>query len=296
MSCSKCSIDLSKDSADYVTCGKCKTDIHFRCAGLSRTTWKAKSLKEKQEWECDNCRASRSGKASLGLVEEEPDDPSFLALKNFIQKMFEKQEKIITERVDRVMALIAEFEQNFKKVFDDLSSLEEKTNSMQNEIEDLRTSLECERQYNRSKNVIITSVPQIEREDVGEIVIKLLKKMDFDIKKEEFTAHRLPGKNGQAPIILQCSTRGTRDNIVRLARKIKPRLSMLSRVDQDKAIYFNDHLTPYFANMMIEAKRVKAENGFKYLWLNGNRIMMRKDHTSTAFKIEKLSDLKKITS
>ncbi|KAG8285120.1 hypothetical protein J6590_087299 [Homalodisca vitripennis] len=158
MSCSKCSIDLSKDRADYATCGKCKNDIHFRCAGLSRTTWKA--LKEKQEWECDNCRASRSRKATLGLDEEEPDDPTFLALKNFTQKMFEKQENIITERVDRVMALIA------------------------NEIEDLRTSLECERQYNRSKNVIITSVPQIEREDVGEIVIKLLKKMDFDIMKE----------------------------------------------------------------------------------------------------------------
>ncbi|KAG8321078.1 hypothetical protein J6590_053391 [Homalodisca vitripennis] len=141
-----CYVHLSKDSADYVTRGKCKTAIHFRCAVLSRTTWKAKALKEKQEWECDNCRVSRSRKASLGLDEEEPDDPTFLAL-------------------------IAD-------------SLEEKTNAMQNEIEDLRTSLECERQYNRSKNVIITSVPQIEREDVGEIVIKLLKKMDFDIKKK----------------------------------------------------------------------------------------------------------------
>lgn len=292
MSCSKCSVEFAKDS-DYVTCRKCKNEFHFQCAGMSKTTWKAKTVKQKQDWDCENCKIGRARVNSL--EEDESVDPTYLALKEFIEKMFDKQEKIITQRVDRIMAVITEFEQKFKDIFDNMGKLEDDMCAMQREMDDMRMTLECERQYNRSKNVIITSIPQTEKEDVGEIIVKLLKKMDIDIKKEAFTAHRLPGKNNQAPIILQCSTRGTRDSIVHKARKVKPRLSMLGQVAEDKAIYFNDHLTPYFANLMVEAKRVKNDLGFKYVWLNGNRIMMRKDHTSKAIKIEKFSDFQKVT-
>ncbi|KAG8311381.1 hypothetical protein J6590_044528 [Homalodisca vitripennis] len=79
-----------------------------------RITWKAKTVKENQEWECEKCRASTNRTTGLGLGKEGSENPAFFALREFVEKMSEKQEKIITGRVDRIMAVIAEFEQNSK--------------------------------------------------------------------------------------------------------------------------------------------------------------------------------------
>ncbi|KAG8325312.1 hypothetical protein J6590_070615 [Homalodisca vitripennis] len=115
----------------------------------------------------------RRAEQSTTVKDDGPSSTSTInEYKAFIEKVFEKQE-IITERIDRIMAVIAEFEQNFKDIFDNLGKLEEKVFLCRNII-DIKTSLECERQYNRSKNSIATSIPQTEREDVGKITVNLL--------------------------------------------------------------------------------------------------------------------------
>ncbi|KAG8265890.1 hypothetical protein J6590_084026 [Homalodisca vitripennis] len=95
-SCSKYLIELSRDNADFAAYGKCKSDIRFRCAGISKTTWKAKTAREKQGWKCEKCRSSKTRITGLGLGEEGSENPALLALKKLIVKMFGKQEKIIT--------------------------------------------------------------------------------------------------------------------------------------------------------------------------------------------------------
>ncbi|KAG8318729.1 hypothetical protein J6590_106995 [Homalodisca vitripennis] len=104
--------------------------------------------------------------------------------------------------------------------------------------------------------------------------------MNIDLKKEAITAHRLPSPRSPAPIIVQCTTRVIRDSAVRKSRKFKPSTSLLGNDHPEKAIYFNDHLTPYFFDLMKKAKEVKDKVSYKYIWFNDNKIVMKKDNES----------------
>ncbi|KAG8309000.1 hypothetical protein J6590_096420 [Homalodisca vitripennis] len=103
--------------------------------------------------------------------------------------------------------------------------------------------------------------------------------MNINLKKEDIRAHRLPSPRSPAPIIVQCTTRVIRD-YVRKSRKFKPSTSLLINDHPERAIYFNDHLTPYFSDLMKKAKEVKDKVGYKYIWFNGNKIVMKKGNES----------------
>lgn len=292
MACNQCNTDLPSDG-DCVTCGKCNGNYHFSCSGIKKNTWKAKSEKMKNEWECTKCRSKKNRTPSVE-DEQEVEDPNIQGLKKFIENLFKRQDKIIADRVDNIMAVVNQLDERFTDMIDRTKELEEKTKSLEKDIEDLKATLECEKQYSRSKNFIITSIPRSDKEDVSEIITKLLQSMNITINKEEFTAHRLPSGKSPAPILVQCNTRATRDTIVRTARKNRPKLSLINKDQPDRSIYFNDHLTPYFANLMAKANILKKNRGYRFIWMNGNKIMVKKDNMSRAIQITMEKDLDKI--
>lgn len=292
MACNQCENDLPSEG-DCVTCGKCNGNYHYDCSGIKKNTWKAKSVKSRNEWECTKCRGKKNRTPS---VEDdlEVDDPNIQGLKKFIENLFKRQEKIITDRVESIMVVVNQLEERFTVMLDKTKELEEKTLSLERNIEELKGTLECEKQYARSKNFIVTSIPRSETEDVPEIIVKLLQSMNITIHKEEFTAHRLPSSQNPSPIIVQCNTRATRDNIVRTARKNRPKLSLIFKNHPDRSIYFNDHLTPYFANLMAKSNAIKKSKGYRFVWMNGSKIMLKKDNLSRAIQITTEKDLDKI--
>lgn len=295
MNCETCNKSLPQDG-DYVTCGKCGAELHYQCAGILKSTWKSKNTNKKAEWECAACKPLTRNriKSNTDHEEDKEDDPTFKALKNLLERMFKRQEEKIAARVDSLVTLVGSLEDSISRLFDKVKEVEESNLELRKELDEVRLDLECEKQYGRSKNFVVTSLPQTEKEDVPEKICSLLNKMNIDLKKEEITAHRLPSPRSPAPIIIQCTTRAIRDNIVRSARKFRPTTSLISGSQPERAIYFNDHLTPYFSNLMKEAKTVKEQKGYKFIWLNGNRIMLKKDNNSKAIRVVKPEDLDKL--
>lgn len=205
--------------------------------------------------------------------------------------MFQQQEEKIVKRVENIVTLVGNLEETMNKLLDRVQEVEANNADLRKEIDSIRVELECEKQYARCRNFVVTSIPQTERGDVPEKICGLLRKMNITLRKEEITAHRLPSPRSPAPIIVQCTTRAIRDYVVRNARKLKPKTSLISDKQPEMAIYFNDHLTPYFSNLMKEAKEIKEQKGYRFIWLNGNRIMLRRDNNSKAIKVTTSEDL-----
>lgn len=294
MQCSGCMTELPKDG-DHVTCSSCKNSYHYQCSGLQKSKWKAKTQKKKEEWECINCKSS-GRTLSQSAEEEATEDLTYNSIKDLLETMFSKQEKVFSERLDKITGVLTELEGRMDSVMDKVIKLEEEGKHLRKELDELKLSMELEKQYGRSKNLIITSIPEHKGEDLYKTVTDMLKKMDISLARSEFTAHRLPSRNKPANIILQCCTRATRDNIVNKARKMKPKVSTLGLGggEVDRSVFFNDHLTPYFVGLMSKARQLKISKGYKYLWLNGSRIMMRKNEQSKSVQIIKESDLEKV--
>lgn len=55
MVCEQCKENLPSDG-DFISCGKCSLAYHYECSGMKKSTWRAKSLKLKSEWECIQCK------------------------------------------------------------------------------------------------------------------------------------------------------------------------------------------------------------------------------------------------
>ncbi|KAG8326632.1 hypothetical protein J6590_035725 [Homalodisca vitripennis] len=296
MFCGSCKKSISGDG-DKVTCGKCKAELHYTCAGLTKTSWKAKTVKYRSEWECLKCRPiSKTCTESVELTDEEieSDDPTYIALKKLLDKMFLRQENKIASRVDSIIEMISKLEATMTNIIDRVKEMEEESVKLKNQMRDLKMEMEMEKQYGRSRNFIVTSIPQDDKEDVPVKITGLLQAMNIELRKEDITAHRLPSTHSPAPIIVQCTTRAIRDTVVRSARKFRPSTKLIGNSHPERAIYFNDHLTPYFSELMKQTKEVKDRLGFKYIWLNGNRIMLKKDNQSKAFRILTESDLEKV--
>lgn len=110
MDCDMCQSPLPTDGG-YITCNHCSSNLHFNCAGVSARTWKSKSQIKKDEWKCTACRDSKAPGSGGSLDDEEfCTDPKFIALKNFIDSMFKRQERKIVERLDKWEALLNQVE------------------------------------------------------------------------------------------------------------------------------------------------------------------------------------------
>lgn len=279
MSCPSCNNKLPKDG-DYVLCQYCDSKYHFPCASIAKTTWKAKSKAKKAEWKCSNCRNNTN------ITEQQhSDDPLFQSIKTLLEKMFESHEKTITKRIDELNESISNIQSQLKSVLDQVKEIDATTEHLKTEIEFLKTTVESEKQYSRSKNFIISGIPMQRDENIKLEVSKLLSEMKIYHHPGEMTVHRLPTKTGEPQVFVQCYTREARDYIVRQARKIRPKLSFIAPTAEDKPIYFNDHTTPYFTQLMLKAKAIKKEKNYKYVWLDGNKIMMKKDDRAKPIRI-----------
>lgn len=176
---------------------------------------------------------------------------------------------------------------------DTVRDMEAEMLELKDEIKKIKMEMELEKQYNRSRNFVISGVPQTNEENTKQLVNDLLSKLGADMKSD-LTIHRL-GKsrnNRFSQIIVQCPSRDIRDQIVRKVRKARPKVSLVNPQWGEDPIFFNDHLTPYFASLMREARALKAL-GFKFIWLNGNHICIKKDEQkgSKIYRIQQKSEI-----
>ncbi|XP_022201425.2 uncharacterized protein LOC111058230 [Nilaparvata lugens] len=212
-----------------------------------------------------------------------------------MEKLFAKQERVINEKMDEMMTMIKNVEEKVGEMRKDIEVIQGDSAALRKELEDLKITVECERQYARSRNIIISGIPFKKNEDLAQSITTLLGKMEIDIRTQDISTHRLPSKNeNHSPAILQLNSRAIRDRIIKAARKRKPDTGLINPDLPKKAIYFNDHLTPYFNTLMMKVKEISKKKNYKYVWMNGDRIMVRKDELSKGIRIIKLEDLDKM--
>lgn len=62
----------------------------------------------------------------------------------------------------------------------------------------------------------------------------------------------------------------------------------------DRLIFIRDHVTSFKMNLFNECKKIKTQFGFKYLWMSGSRILMRKLEKSKVYAITSRNDINKL--
>lgn len=220
---------------------------------------------------------------------------SISSLEKSHSEKFDSLERKLSDHETSVNKALTEF-QDMKK---DVAALREELNGLKAanlspapsaELLEVREQLEDLRQYTRNRNLIIDGVPPTVGENLATIFFHMGKGLGMKIDPNEIEAiHRLPTRNtttNRPPsIIVQVKSRPLRDNFVKAAIKKKFKLSDLG-IASTGNVYVSEHLTSHRAKLYYEARMLRKNHNYKYVWIRGGKVFLKKDDSPESRTIE----------
>lgn len=310
--CDLCKNDLPQD--DFVKCTVNNCKLHYECAGIAKKTYFQMGNTRRENYKCIICREDDK---SLN-AQPSTDYPADFFIKmeakidETVKKSFEKYSKMLNSQVDELRKLAEFISTQYDEMKADQDRLNGKIKTLREneiclqrqcdklsaEIEILQTQHEQAEQYSRRHNIIIEGVPEIPNENIYDTVNKFAVAVDETIvlNQDIQAAHRLPSKhpNRPRPVVVQFSNRQKRDAVLKKSRNRRIQTTAFTPNVPPSVVFVNEHLTPFYKKLLFEAKKLKTERGFKYIWIANSKILVKKDDGDAAVVIRSPSCIAKL--
>lgn len=175
----------------------------------------------------------------------------------------------------------------------EISGLKKENEMLHREISDLQ-------QYSRVNCLELHNYPVEKNEDLVGVVKSVGSALGHPISEQLIdNCHRLPSRKGDSKsppaIIIKFTRRIDKEELLR-KRRIKRDFSTRHLgLASDIPLYLNESLAPERRRVLALARRIKAEKGYKYLWIRNGKILMRKIDGQAVIVLETESDLSKLT-
>ncbi|XP_047042131.1 uncharacterized protein LOC124646105 [Helicoverpa zea] len=191
-----------------------------------------------------------------------------------------------------------------KGIEDQVKALQSRNNELSATIKNMTSRINTLEQHARSKNVEIQCVPQTKNENLIDIIKQLGTSINCDIKEENIlncTRVMKANNNSERPksIVVQFNTPRFRDTFLASVinfNKSKPVGDKLNATHVGlkgvkSPIFVSEHLS-LSSKALHAATRIKAKNkGYKYVWIRGGRIFVRKADDSDIKVIKDMDSL-----
>lgn len=287
-----------------VVCSDCAREFHASCCDMSKADVEAIAA-EGLPWRCKPCGQNR--RRSLRFdVEVSEGNLTLDDIMKKISEMFEHQKtqeanfnksyEHITEKIDENTKAVNDHNKSLEKCLEQIDTLVEKNRKLERKVTELEQRVEEMEQYSRSNAVEIHGVPEQQHEDVVKVVQELGKALDMDIAESMIDAcHRLGRSKGPSSpppgIIVKFVRRLDKEELLR-RRRVKSNLStrhMNLKVDQP--VYVNESLSPARRRLFAEARQIKRQKEYKFLWVRGGKIFLRQQESAPVHQVTCQADL-----
>lgn len=310
---SKCTI-CSKSTAGKkakIKCNDCELVFHGSCVNLSETDIQFYE-QEGEVFRCESCSKKRraSMRVESELSKNEPNIDQVLKIlmdmreesKSQIQKLDAEINKSLEFHSDQMKELtnivkaqsdsLKNFENMYQQVYEENQKLKKTVIELEQKVDDME-------QYSRGNCVEINGIPEKENESVLELVKKLGTSLNFPINDEMVdTCHRVgqktPGRT--RGIIVKFTRRTVKEEILR-QRRIKRNLNTkdIGFTDSNaEVIYMNESLTPHRRKIFNEARALKKEKGYTFLWVRNGKILLRESEGSRVIAVTSSAQITKL--
>lgn len=320
MKCGACNENIENEE---VYCQGCQSNYHYGNCSVAQKTWVHKGEPDKSSWRCKSCRDSRSAKVintketvpfSFTLPQyskQNPQESESSKIEEKLSQILSTMEKNTTELANlkatietnqsSLMKELQSRDDNFQKLEERVGKLEEFVN--ENSSLPVESSLKIMEklndldQYYRNKNFEIHNVTEVKGEKLVEVVIKIGNKLNIGIKEENIEAvHRIPlrNTNNPRPIIVQLNSRKLCDSIIRSKKKKELVLQDVMQTNDNRPIYVNENLSPFFRELLYKARLLKKKLGFKFCRYINRKILLCKEENARNYWIKNEMDLNKL--
>ncbi|XP_008486535.1 uncharacterized protein LOC103523252 [Diaphorina citri] len=147
----------------------------------------------------------------------------------------------------------------------------------------------------------ITGVPQ--NVDYVAYTEKIFEKIKVNqvVKKEEYHVEKITVKKPNSPpqvksLVVTLKNNQIRDSVLETLKRDKPRMSTADFINQQPAlpIFINEYLSPYLKKLFYEAKKIKGDKNYEYLWVKNGQILLKKTAGGKVMRLTSMEDLGKI--
>lgn len=290
MSCSKCKLVLPCDGL-FVECKACEGSYHFDCSSLSEKSYKSMSEVKKAAWKCATCKGRKLSASSENLSSETLEK-LFAELKRDL----EKSQQFLAEKYEELLNKMNVSNETISNLNKTIESLVGKVQERDEVISDLTSRVNHLEQYGRNCNLELSEVRERRNENLLEVVSAVAKKMNIDLSPGDIdVVHRLPGKPEKTRgIIVQFLSRKKRDEFVLKKNKFSITNDDIYSDGNATKVYVNENLTPFFKQLLWQAKSVASGKGYKFTWFRFGKLFVKQDESSPVIKISKVGDLDKL--
>lgn len=161
---------------------------------------------------------------------------------------------------------------------------------------DLKTEVTELQQYSRRFNLEINNLPETPNEKIDEVFSQIADKLNMDVSQHVSVIHRVATtkKDKIKPIIVQFNSLDMKNNFLKEAKSKQLTAQDFNSNLEPVPVYFNDHLCIEMKKLLYDCKQFKTEKNFKYCWIKGGKIFLRKLDGSKIYRIRCLSDIYKV--
>jgi len=316
MSCVVCS-EVILNPSDLIICtGECQANFHLTCAGYSDKSRKlTPALKKK--WLCVSCLAATK---SSTPKDENPglQQPSSSETQAFLDQLSRNIMDAMSNKLDEFKVFVSSKLDDFQKSLDfqsdvikdlketvaqlttttsnlklEYDQLKSENSTIKKELKYVKQEIVELQQYSRRSNIEINNLPEVENENLSDVLGKIGSLTQCNLKDNIVVAHRIQtfNKDKPKPIIVQFTSKPVRDSMLKLLKDRKLKTTDISPRSVDMPIYFNEHLAPDLKKLFYLARKFKTENNFLYCWIKDGKILLRKSESTRILRIKNEDDL-----
>lgn len=225
------------------------------------------------------------------------------ALKKELPKLIEKELKPLKEAMEFINKQFEEFKSEIGDLKNEIAIVRTENRAIKNDFSRLTTELKETRkeltelqQYSRRNNVEIKGVPVQEKENLVAVIKSISTYLKVDINESDLeVVHRVPTREkSQSNIIAKFISRIPRDKFMNATKKQRLTTTIIG-FEGSTPLYINDHLCPANKVLLGKALKAKRENNWKFTWVSGGKILMRKTENSRVLHITCAEDLSQIS-
>ncbi|XP_054721283.1 uncharacterized protein LOC129231060 [Uloborus diversus] len=149
----------------------------------------------------------------------------------------------------------------------------------------------------KENNIEINNYPEEKGENLNDIIGKMATELHLEEKGEIINMHRVPtqSKNRIKPIIVRFKDILTRNTWLRATKDNKNlTTTMINNKFEEQKIFINEHVTRKVKELHFIARKFKSENDYKFVWMKGGKVFLRKSENDRVTQVRRKEDLDKL--
>uniref|UniRef100_A0A1L8DA31 Putative crack-3 cq n=1 Tax=Nyssomyia neivai TaxID=330878 RepID=A0A1L8DA31_9DIPT len=305
---------------DSVECVGCKEPTHKKCTKLSDSGLKA-VVERRVDYRCSSCKALRR---SFSVSEEPPNiikvNKAIEDLSTFVHDKWAIMEKVLLsietmskenlewrQKVVNVEAKNAQHDEKITQLEERVIDLEAKGDPKVEQLEEKVVGLEIVCDKLQQRELLLTLevvIPALENHGnpVDFAIDVIGAAIDIALDKKDIASVKITklGDKNLNVMMLKVANLGVKTKIL-AGRRAKDKENGNKGIFyqppemEPVRIFINEKLTPRRRVLLKAAKDWKKKLNYKYVWIAGGNIMMRKKEGEQPFIINSFTDFLKLT-